>query len=58
MTELPDARITPTQISIGGTELPGLIGDDSVRVTPGWKNGINTVTVDFLVGHIVVEEAQ
>lgn len=56
MTDIPDCRITPTDVIIGGHPLPGLIRHGSVTVTPGGTTDVNIVTVDFIVGQVVIEE--
>jgi hypothetical protein len=58
MTELPNARITPTGgVFIGGVELPGLIAENGVTVTPGGHRDVNTLMVTFLVGEVSVEDS-
>lgn len=54
MTEIPDCRITGTDVYIGGQQLPRPIRDGGVVVTPT-RHG-NIVTVEFIVGEVTVEE--
>lgn len=54
MIEIPDCRITGTDVIIGGYLLPHPIRDGSVVVTPT-RDG-NIVTVEFIVGEVTVEE--
>ena len=56
MTDIPDARITRGTMFIGGKELPGLIEKGGITVTPGGAEGVNRVTVVFLVGRVDIED--
>lgn len=56
MTEIPDCRITGTDVFIGGQPLPHPLRDGSVVVTPT-RHG-NILTVEFIVAEVTVEERQ
>lgn len=56
MTEIPNARITRDAVYIGDHKLPGLILSRGVSVEPGGTTHANIVTVQFIVGEVVVED--
>lgn len=56
MTDIPNARITSTDVFIGEDKLPGIIEQNGVTVLPGGHDSINRVTVTFLVGEVTVED--
>lgn len=58
VTEIPNARVGDGEVLIGGVKLPGLICDGGVRIKPGLGQGLNIVTVDFIVGEVVVEDGE
>jgi hypothetical protein len=55
MTNIPDARITSTEVWIGDQKLPGPIMESGVTIEPGGTTHANRVTVTFIVGRVEVE---
>ena len=49
-------RITSDAVYFGEAKLPGLIAEGGVTVRPGMSDGVNILTVDFLVGAVHAED--
>lgn len=56
MTDIPNARITTTEILIGGQPLPGPIEAHSISVTPGGVTDLNRLSVTFIVGRVDIDD--
>jgi hypothetical protein len=59
MDELPTVRITRNGVYFNGEPLPNYIRDTrdgGVIVTPGGATSVNVMTVQFLVGEVLVED--
>ncbi|MCG7607098.1 hypothetical protein [Mycobacterium sp. CnD-18-1] len=50
-------RITREGVWIGEHQLPGVIAQDGVTVSPGMADSFNKLTVEFYVGPVTVEDA-
>lgn len=50
-------RITCDGVYFGGEKLPGLIAEGGITLKPGSKHDINTLTVEFLVGPVMIDDA-
>lgn len=49
-------RITPDGIFIGGHKIPGCIAKDGVTLKPGGPDGVNSLTIELLVGEVLTED--
>lgn len=52
--EMP-VRITKTEVFIGDERIPGCIADGGITVNPGGTKDINCMTIEFIVGKVIVE---
>lgn len=49
-------RITRDGIHFGDEKLAGLIAEDGILLKPGGHDGVNKLTVTFLVGPVVCDD--
>jgi hypothetical protein len=52
----PETHITANAVYFDNVKLPGVIQERGVVVHPGGVGGINTVTVTFLVGRVLMND--
>lgn len=49
-------RITRDGVFFGDQQVPGCIAQDGITVNPGGGEGINRMTVTFLVGEVITDD--
>lgn len=49
-------RVTSDGVYFGEHKLPGLIAEKGVTVRPGGGGDVNVMTVEFIVGPVVVDD--
>ncbi|AID58991.1 hypothetical protein PBI_GAIA_175 [Mycobacterium phage Gaia] len=50
-------HISRGRVFFGDTELPGVIAEDGVRIHAGGAGEYNTMTIEFIVGSVEVDDS-